>query len=346
MSTTTTSRADTFCLNLRFLLIVTVFVANAIEPLIIQHESLHALYVWIFTFHMPLFVFVTGYFAKNNLGGPEGRKILMQIVVQYVIFQSFYSLMQFFVFRTMTMEYSFFIPYLLLWFLVSHLSWRILLPIFAKFKHPILFAIVVAVLIGYGNFTGTFASISRTFVYLPFFMIGYYFDYSRFVQLFTTKIRLLAGFLSIALLAVIGLTTKDLNPQWLFGSFTFSYFGYHEWYVGIYRLLIYTLELIAAVSFLAFVPQRISWITDFGRRTVYVFLLHELIIRSAVASGIYKHITEPIELIIVIAAAIGCTLLLSLPITKKLTHLIIEPKIHYYVIDRTPLRKWIHRPTN
>ena len=336
MNTGLKNKADTFFLNLRFILICAVFLSNAIEPLIVRNESLHTLYVWIFTFHMPLFVFVTGYFAKHNLKGPESRKILMQIFVQYVIFQSFYSLLQFFVFKSVNMQYSFFIPYLLLWFLVSHFCWRLLLPLFAKLKHPILLAIAVAVLIGYGNFSGTFVSISRTFVYLPFFMIGYYFNYEHFVQFLTTKFRIVAGTLSLTLLVLIGLFAKELNPQWLFGSFTFAYFGHHEWYVGIFRLLIYALEFIAAISFLACVPQRVSWITDFGKRTVYVFLLHELVIRSAVALGIYDHITQPAQMLLVLVAAFGCTLLLSLPIVKKLAHPIIEPQFHTIVIKRIP----------
>jgi fucose 4-O-acetylase-like acetyltransferase len=339
MNTSMVKRADTFFLNLRFLLIITVFVSNAIEPLITQHESLHTLYVWIFTFHMPLFVFVTGYFAKPNLLGSEGRKVLMHIGVQYVIFQTLYSFLQYFVFQTMEIQYSFFLPYLMLWFLISHICWRILLPLFAKFKHPIILSIAVAVLIGYGDFSGTFASISRTFVYLPFFMIGYYFDYERFIKVFTNKIRIVAGVVSITLLVIIGLTAADLDPKWLYGSFTFAYFGQHEWYVGIYRILIYVLEFIAAISFLAFVPERASWMTDFGKRTVYVFLLHQLIIHTAVALGLYDHITQSIQLPIVILAAIGCTLLLSLPITKKLTHLIVECQIHCYILDRISTRR-------
>lgn len=339
MNTCTVKRADTFFLNLRFLLIITVFVANAIEPLIAKYESLHTLYIWIFTFHMPLFVFVTGYFAKPNLLGAEGRKVLMHIAVQYVIFQTLYSFLQYFVFQSMNMQYSFFLPYLMLWFLISHICWRILLPLFAKFKHPIILAIAAAVLIGYGDFSGTFASISRTFVYLPFFMIGYYFDFERFIHVFTKKIRTIAGILSITLLVIIGLTAKEFDPKWLYGSFTFAYFGQHEWYVGIYRILIYVLEFIAAISFLAFVPERANLMTDFGKRTVYVFLLHQLIIQSAVAFGLYDHITHLFQLPIVILAAIGCTLLLSLPITKKLTHPIVECQIHCYILDRMHYKK-------
>lgn len=61
-------------LNLRFMLIVTVFAGNAIEPLISRMDGLHGLYMWIFSFHMPLFVLVTGYFAKKALPAAQDAK--------------------------------------------------------------------------------------------------------------------------------------------------------------------------------------------------------------------------------------------------------------------------------
>jgi hypothetical protein len=60
------ARGETFILNLRFMLIVTVFAGNAIEPLIAKMSGIHGLYMWIFSFHMPLFVLVTGYFTKKT----------------------------------------------------------------------------------------------------------------------------------------------------------------------------------------------------------------------------------------------------------------------------------------
>ncbi|MCD9020690.1 hypothetical protein [Cohnella silvisoli] len=51
-------------LNLRFALILLVFLATGIEPIIGRFSGLQAFYNWIYLFHIPLFAFVTGYFAR------------------------------------------------------------------------------------------------------------------------------------------------------------------------------------------------------------------------------------------------------------------------------------------
>ena len=93
--------------NLRFMLIVCVLVGNALEPLITRFAGAEALFLWIYTFHMPLFVWVTGYFARHAPQGAPGRKVLKQIALQYVLFQSLYALMDVTVFHTPHMKLSF-----------------------------------------------------------------------------------------------------------------------------------------------------------------------------------------------------------------------------------------------
>lgn len=324
---------DTFFLNLRFLLITTVFLGNIIEPLISQYVSVKTLYLWIFSFHMPLFVFVTGYFARNSLAGEQGKKMLQQITLQYIIFQTLYSIMDVFVFHVEGIRHSFFLPYLLCWFLLSHLCWRLLLIAFLhlKVKRPVLVAVALAVLIGYGGFNGGFLSLSRTFVYLPFFIIGYSFPYEKFIVWFTRRRRIAAGAVSAALFGAFLLTAESVNPQWLYGSFTYAELGLDEWYAGLIRLGIYALEFAASFAFLAWVPQVERTITDWGKRTVYVFLLHGFIVRLTVVSGIYAHMNHPAKVAALMLAAVLCTILLAQPFVKRWTHGLIEPETGWIV---------------
>lgn len=326
-------RGDVFFLNLRFLLITTVFLGNVAEPLIQQMVPVKALYLWIFTFHMPLFVFVTGYFARYSLTGERGREALQQIALQYIIFQTLYSIMDVAVFHAPGIRHSFFLPYMLVWFLLSHLCWRLLLLAFLhlKVKRPVLVAVALGVLIGYGGFNGGFLSLSRTFVYLPFFIIGYSFSYERFAAWFSKRRRLVAGAAAVALFAALLATAGRINPQWLYGSFTYAELGASDWYAGLVRLGVYVLEFAASAAFLAWVPQRERIITDWGKRTVYVFLLHGFVVRLTVASGIYAFIDRPAEVAALLLAAVLCTVLLAQPFVKKWTHALIEPETGWIV---------------
>lgn len=319
--------ADTFMINLRFLLITSVFLGNIMEPMIGNHDVVKTMFLWIFTFHMPLFVFVTGYFARYSLNGDHGKKVLQTIAMQYLIFQTLYSVMDVALFRVEGIKHSFFMPYLLVWFLMGHIIWRLLMLLYLhlKLKHPVLISMGLAVLIGYAGFDGGFLTLSRAFVYMPFFVIGYSFDYSKFTEVMAGYRRVAAGALSVALFAVLFFYVKDINHRWLFGSLTYLQLGHTEWYAGVYRLFIYGVEFAASIALLAWVPRFESIMTDWGKRTLYVFLLHGFVVRLVTVSGVYRRIDNPLEIALLLAFAAGMTILLSQPFVKQWTHPVIEP---------------------
>ncbi|MEF2968940.1 acyltransferase family protein [Paenibacillus sp. M1] len=326
-------RGETFFLNLRFLLILCVFIGNAIEPLITRMQGMHSLYMWIFTFHMPLFVFVTGYFAKSGLTGEAGRKTIAQIGIQYVIFQTVYSTLDMTVFRVNGIHHSFFAPYLLLWFLASHLCWRLALLLLRKCKcsplQQLAISLAFGVLVGYLRLDGTWLSISRTFVFLPFFIAGYHFSFTALDNILTRRIRAAGAVVSIGLFLIIALGGAGLAPGWLYGNMTYMQLGHLEWYAGLYRLSLYGLQMLAGACFLAFVPKAASLLTECGRRTLYVFLLHGLVIRFMAVSPLYDYIDTAAAGLALIAAAVIMTLVLSHPLVRKWTSPVIEPKVQW-----------------
>lgn len=331
METTIIKQGETYFLNLRFLLIVTVFVANAIEPLIFQMTGLHQLFLWILTFHMPLFVLVTGYFAKSSLTGEAGRRTLTQIGLQYIIFQSIYSFLDYTVFHVANTHHSFFAPYLLLWFLASHFCWRLISILMSTFSpiQQIILSLILGVLVGYLPLDGVWLSVSRTFVFLPFFVIGTHFNFSTFMELIHRWRQRGFALVSIGLFIIIGLWGLNIPAGWLFGSMTFMQLGHHEWYAGIFRIALYILQFISAAAFMAWVPMATNRMTDMGRRTLYVFLLHGFIIRLASISGLYPHIQSTEAAILLIVTAISLTILLAQPFVRRLAHPIIEPSVHW-----------------
>ncbi|WP_106768436.1 acyltransferase family protein [Paenibacillus faecalis] len=329
MDYTIEQKGETFFLNLRFILIVTVFISNAIEPLITRMSGLHTLYMWIYSFHMPLFVLVTGYFAKNSMEGKTCRKVLFQIAIQYVIFQTLYSLLDTFFFHVDDIHRSFFAPYLLLWFLFSHACWRLLLLMLGKFSagQQLLFAAIFGILAGYLPIEGVWLSLSRTFVFFPFFLIGYHFSFDIFALRFHSWIKRAAAAISVLLFIGFGLWGNNLPAGWLYGSMTYAELGQQMWYAGLFRIAIYALQLTASAAFLAFVPMTSGKITELGRRTVYVFLLHGIIIRFMASSSFYESITNIGGAVLLITAAILCTILLAQPGVKRLFQPIIEPTV-------------------
>lgn len=336
------ARGETFFLNLRFMLIITVFAGNAIEPLISNMNVMHGLYMWIFSFHMPLFVLVTGYFAKQSLNGSAGRKVLLQLSMQYLIFQSLYSALDASLFHVNGIHHSVFAPYLLLWFLASHACWRLLMLGMGKWSPAaqITFAITAGVAVGYIQVDGVWFSLSRTFVYLPYFVIGYHFSFGTFTNLYRKYIKTIAAATSFLILAVLAVWGPDIPLGWLYGNMTYMQLGAGEWYAGVYRLALYAVQTVASLAFMGLVPYGISVMTDWGRRTLYVFLLHGFVVRLAAASGIYNHLGNAAGAALVLLSAVAFTVLLAQPAVKRLLHPLVEPPVNWMItLQRAALRR-------
>ncbi|WP_458121503.1 acyltransferase family protein [Paenibacillus sp. Z6-24] len=324
---------ETYFINLRFLLIVCVVIGNMLEPLIPHSDVAHGIFLWIFSFHMPLFVLVTGYFARSNLHGRTGMKILRTIGMQYIVFQSIYSLLDFTVFRVHGITHSFFAPYLLLWFLTGHILWRLMLIMMRQltFAQQLTLSVVLGLVVGSLPMDGVWLALSRTLIYFPFFVIGYHFRFERFAAWFRSYRLMLAGGLSVALLAGFIMMDWSLNNGWFYGNQTFMQLGVDTWHGMVTRLGMYILQLVASLAFLAFVPWKFRQITDLGRRTLYVFLLHGLVVRTLEVSGLFAHVSSTAGVLVVIALAVILTLLLSRPAVRSWTHRWVEPELPRYV---------------
>ena len=72
--------------NIKAMLIILVVVGHLLE-LFLKSGNVKTIYKIIYSFHMPLFIFISGYFAKFNL-----KKIITGLVVPYMIFQAAYIL--------------------------------------------------------------------------------------------------------------------------------------------------------------------------------------------------------------------------------------------------------------
>ena len=133
------------------------------------------MYKVIYTFHMPAFVFVTGYLAKWN-----APKIVRRLLVPYVILQPIYILYDYYVLHRadeLTLQWT--QPYWLLWYLLACVFWYILIPFIDtdKIATQLLIlagAVAIALLIGYDKQVGYFLTLSRTIVFAPFFIAGFY----------------------------------------------------------------------------------------------------------------------------------------------------------------------------
>lgn len=263
--------------NAKVLLIFLVVFGHMLQPSTEGSAILSTLYMWIYTFHMPAFILLSGLFAKGagNLDYliQMAKKILLPYVLFQAIYAGFYWLMGKEAWR------GFIEPQWSLWFLLSLFSWHMLLILFKKLPAVIgiSIALLIGVSVGYLSEIGSTLSLSRTFVFFPFFLIGYWSSEKQFMRLKTTVVRY-TGIVIMAAVAIFIYTAPEINTGWLLASKSYADLGMPVW-GGLGRLLVYTIALLMSVSVLAWMPRRVLLITPIGQTTLYIYLLHGFFIQ-------------------------------------------------------------------
>ena len=264
--------------NAKLVLIFLVVFGHMIQPFIDGSSGINTLYIWIYTFHMPAFIFLAGFYAKGSGNKTYIVKLAKNLLVPYLIFQLLYTVFYFFIGKD-GWQAGVFHPHWSLWFLCSLFGWHILLSLFKKAPAVISvsLAVLIGLLVGYFGEIGHTFSLSRTFVFFPFFLLGFWLTEKHVMWLKRKSVKM--GSLIVLLAVGAGIYfAPDFNSGWLLASKSYSDLGMPA-YGGLARLLVYVTSALMAMSILAWIPISNSRLTHLGTRTLYVYLLHGFLIQ-------------------------------------------------------------------
>lgn len=320
--------------NVKFLLITLVVIGHAYRPLIAESPLMKTLYLAIYSFHMPLFILLAGYFAKSFHKDGQNKKVIATILIPYFIFEILYSVYDHIIYQTDRIEISILEPYWLMWFMFSLFLWRLILPYFVNLKYPLATAFALAILIGYVDDADRYLSLSRTVSFFPFFLLGFYLQRHHFTRLFQTVKRWVAW---IGLAAVIPLVywLDFLAPidtswrRWMYFVFPYEEVGHSEWYAGLIRVGLITLALVVSMLFLVVVPRGKTFFSEWGARSIYVYLLHGFFIRAYSGLNWHDHLSGAALYLSVTAMSVLLAVFLSSKWVMAATHPLVQPKVHW-----------------
>ncbi|MCP9967344.1 acyltransferase family protein [Actinomadura madurae] len=163
-------KRDPFFDNAKYFAILLVVAGHSLANLL-NVPLAKGLYIFIYMFHMPLFIVITGYFSRNwTFAGGKARKLITNVGVPYVVFEVAYSLYDWLAGRN-ELEISLLNPYYLTWFLCALFMWRLSTPVWQQIRWPLAVALVFALLSYMSDIGGTF-DIHRVLGLLPFYVLG------------------------------------------------------------------------------------------------------------------------------------------------------------------------------
>jgi len=306
--------------NARAILIFLVVFGHMISEYIEDSKFLADIYLFIYTFHMPAFILISGYFAKKVYERGYFKKLVKKLIIPYVFFQVIYTLYYEFIFHDIN-SYSLFIPRWGLWFLMSLLFWNILLYFFGKLKYGLPLAIIFSLLIGYDTEVDEFLSLSRTFFFFPFFLAGYHLKAEHFEQLkfrYHTVIGIIVAVLGFMFIAQYVPTDYRF---WLLGKRPYEEIADTVEYSALMRFATYGVQFLATFIFLSLVPRKQIFLTPIGQCTMVIYLLHLAIVRIFQEPNVKHYIVETNRYWLLMISSCIIVLLLSRKPIVKIFHL-------------------------
>ena len=299
--------------NIRFFLIFCVLLGHFLELFVGAFSS--DLYKIIYSFHMPAFLFLTGFFARFNR-----RKIILKLIYPYILFQVLYQLFDAYVIKEKTQAtITFGTPYWLLWYLLVTILCYLLLPLFDGIS-PIsgiafsCITLMVAIFAGFDTSLGYYASLARFFSFLPFFLIGHYTAHLWKKSKPQTNLWLMIAIgLFLFFACKYMLQESEITKYMLYGSFSYEKAHYDP----VIKLFLLLLSF-AWIAFLLFVfpSKKIPFVSVLGQHTLPIFLLHGFIVKLAQKNVIFCY-TESKNLLFAVILSLFLICILGNPLTSK-----------------------------
>ncbi|MGH3488086.1 MAG: acyltransferase family protein [Actinopolymorphaceae bacterium] len=318
---------DPFFDNAKFLAIALVVVGHAVEPLL-DVPAARAGYLFLYMFHMPVFIIIAGYFSRGFPSSSDKvRKLITQLLVPFVVFQLAYMGLARLV-GGRDVDITLLDPYFLVWFLLALFAWRLSTPVWHRLRWPLGMAVGISVLAGIQELPGVLET-GRILSLLPFFVLGLMIRAEHVEVLRRPMIRMLAALVMVGGLAVAWFAAPRMSVEWVLWRRSNAFLGVDDLTGTAMRLGMLVCATVLAAAFLALVPRGRTWFSGLGMATLYVYLLHGLPVKLADYAGWYDHPALHTVAGIAAVGAVGIVLalVLSTPVVRRLTGWAVEPRL-------------------
>lgn len=135
----------------------------------------------VYMFHMPVFIFVSGYLSKSS--NSRSKESLIKLGVIYLIFN---SVMMIF-FGVTERSFTAVTPYYSTWYILALIVWRSMAEHISKVRYIVLWLTAIAVISGLWRDIDNTLAVSRIIAFSPFFMSGYLFDTDKMKKRISEK---------------------------------------------------------------------------------------------------------------------------------------------------------------
>lgn len=311
--------------NAKAFLILLVVLGHICEPFVDKVPIYKSIFIFIYTFHMPLFIFISGLLSKPYTTDEHFRLgkfcsliycgIALKILV--FIFKHFFD---------GSASFSLLSESGIPWYLFVLAEYELLSYLLRKTKPSlvIIMSIIICCFAGYDNTIGDYLCLSRLIVYSPFYFLGHYLTPVKYKETAHKKWTALIGLISIIILAYICLFHLEEVYKYrkLFtGRNSFSslkgILDNCQYYT---RFFVMLSSAYLGFCFLSIIPKKqLPFISKIGSASLQIYFWHMPILLFIRDINMFEKLTNSFGnsgKLIYLLLSIGITLLCSIPVFK------------------------------
>lgn len=303
--------------NLKFLLILLVVIGHFIDIGITEKaDKLKSIFIFIYSFHMPLFIFISGLFQNKNFN-KIGKKIFAYITLGFML-KVLISLCN--MLFSDKYEFSLLSDYTVPWFLFALAAFILLCYALRNVKpvYVLIPSILIALFVGYDSSIGDWLYLSRIVVFFPFYYAGFCLTPQKVMNaLNRLYIKIISAVVILGYVLICILKLDIIYKLRVLFTGRNSYSALENPQTGaLYRIAAYVISIILCIAFIAIIPNiKIPIITSFGRRTLQVYFWHCAVVWAFEAyevTEVFHAVSSYAGLLVYLLIALAVTLILSL----------------------------------
>lgn len=306
--------------NYKALLIFLVVLGHFTDLNAGNNGFLYTLKWFISAFHMPAFIFVSGYFSKKDA---PLSKLVKNLLIPYFVYECMYYLLYVYVLHKPTGLYLLY-PKFSLWYILALFAWRLMTPYVKKIPHHMILAFAAGLLIGCSDMKDNFLSIPRILVFYPYFLAGIHFDREMLTRhRLNAKYRLYAATGIFAFIAFL-----ILDPLHKMGSVKAFYGRYNYEFLNLtpiqgiaIRILVYMAGFGLTYAVALLMTEKELKISYLGIRTMPIYLFHGLLYSTIkFGTNILPNVNTGFETVLLLAFCVLITFAFAMEPFFKFTN--------------------------
>ncbi|WP_343246148.1 acyltransferase family protein [Streptomyces sp. SID5785] len=325
-------KRDAFFDNAKYLAIVLVAMGHAWEPLRGDSRAASALYITVYTFHMPAFIVISGYFSRSFDASPGRlKRLITGVAVPYVVFEVAYTFFKRTAGDDPDYPISLLDPWYLTWFLIALFVWRLSTPLWKIVRWPLPLSLAIAVLASVSPDIGDDLDLQRVLQFLPFFVLGLCLKQEHFQLVRRKEARIAAVPVFAAALLFAYWAAPRMNAAWFYRRDSAQELAAPGWSGAVMTLAMFGCSVVLVACFFAWVPGRKLWFTALGAGTLYGYLLHGFLAKGSRFGDWYDAdwVHTPWGEVTVTVFAMSVITVLCTPPVQRAFRFVMEPKMEW-----------------